>query len=301
MSMETLGFTSADEDGGIIFKPGKNDVLFGRGGAINSHEGNITFRRVVNEQKDAYFKASKTEKPKIAIKVVQIIRALSPPGRFLAPISETDKNCTKNSSILWHDVGFKKARAKASQCLRERERYEHKVKMLESLKQTHNQTLDPNAFTHSISRNGTHRHRDHSSLDIPDSLIYSSMMVDLSPITNRRTNLAPTTTTDYYMPKLQCYSSHETPISQMPGQSYSDHTNEMFGNHKDPGHVSSCSSWIGSFCSLESHLIDTSMSFSSHEIDPQKCCDSRKEALPSYVRSSSSMMSDITYQSEYEY
>jgi hypothetical protein len=36
----------------IIRSPGKHDILFGRGGAINSHRGNILFRRIVDEQKE---------------------------------------------------------------------------------------------------------------------------------------------------------------------------------------------------------------------------------------------------------
>jgi hypothetical protein len=53
--------------------------------------------------------------------VVSIVRNLDPPGRFLATLHESDKNFKhKDGSIVWHDVGDKKARAKASQCLREK-------------------------------------------------------------------------------------------------------------------------------------------------------------------------------------
>ena len=65
-------------------------------------------------------KAPKSDKPKVAHRVVQIIFALDPPGRFLAPLREEDRNCKNKETILWYDVGYKKARAKASQCLRER-------------------------------------------------------------------------------------------------------------------------------------------------------------------------------------
>jgi hypothetical protein len=52
---------------------------------------------------------------------VDIIKRLDPPGRFLAPVKDSDRNCKqKDGSILWQDVGDKKARAKASQCLREK-------------------------------------------------------------------------------------------------------------------------------------------------------------------------------------
>jgi len=51
----------------------------------------------------------------VAREVVQIWRGLSPPGRFLAQ----DKSSGGDNG-LWNDVGDKKAREKASQCLRER-------------------------------------------------------------------------------------------------------------------------------------------------------------------------------------
>lgn len=49
------------------------------------------------------------------MEVVQIWRALDPPGRFL-----TKTDASQGDESLWHDVGDKKAREKASQCLRER-------------------------------------------------------------------------------------------------------------------------------------------------------------------------------------
>jgi hypothetical protein len=130
--------------------PGKNDVLFGRGGkrvcynlpglgtillnlsrmifvtpilikgAINSHVGNIMFRKIVDEQRPFYFAASKADKPLVALRVVQIVRKLDPPGRFLAPMRDSERNLVKGDGVIWYDVGNKKARAKASQCLRER-------------------------------------------------------------------------------------------------------------------------------------------------------------------------------------
>ena len=79
------------------------------------------FRRIVNENKEDYFRAQKSDKPWIAERVVQIVRNLDPPGRFLSPVDAAYKNCKrKNLGILWRDVGGKKAKAKASQCLREK-------------------------------------------------------------------------------------------------------------------------------------------------------------------------------------
>jgi hypothetical protein len=99
---------------GIDYPTG-NDVMLGRGGGTNTHMGNIHFRQLVREHKHSYITASKAEKPKVAMLVVQAWRALEPPGRFLA---KSDPSMGDDS--YWHDVGDKEARKKASQCLRER-------------------------------------------------------------------------------------------------------------------------------------------------------------------------------------
>jgi hypothetical protein len=49
------------------------------------------------------------------MEVVHLWRSLDPPGRFL-----TKTDAAQGDDSLWHDVGDKKAREKASQCLRER-------------------------------------------------------------------------------------------------------------------------------------------------------------------------------------
>jgi len=58
--------------------------------------------------------ANKVDKPNVAKEVVHIWRNLTPPGRFLKLISNSE------GSGSWYDVGDAKAREKASQCLRER-------------------------------------------------------------------------------------------------------------------------------------------------------------------------------------
>ena len=110
------------EDWNHITKPGLHDVLLGRGGGTNNHSGNIKFRKLVNEHKMRYLACSKVEKPKVARQVVILWRKLDPPGRFLARKDETKRGpgSVKASDNVWFEVGDKKAREKASQCLRER-------------------------------------------------------------------------------------------------------------------------------------------------------------------------------------
>lgn len=91
--------------------PGPNDVLLGRGGGINNRVGNIKFRELVRQHKLRYMAAKKVDKPKVAVEIVKMWRALTPPGRFIEPTPGTR---------YYHDIGDKKAQLKASQCLRER-------------------------------------------------------------------------------------------------------------------------------------------------------------------------------------
>eukprot|EP00580_Thalassiosira_gravida_P010453 CAMPEP_0201629718 /NCGR_PEP_ID=MMETSP0493-20130528/4284_1 /ASSEMBLY_ACC=CAM_ASM_000838 /TAXON_ID=420259 /ORGANISM="Thalassiosira gravida, Strain GMp14c1" /LENGTH=883 /DNA_ID=CAMNT_0048100759 /DNA_START=1487 /DNA_END=4138 /DNA_ORIENTATION=+ len=118
-----------------ISQPGPNDILCGRGGGTNAHSGNIKFRKLVAAHKLRYLAASKSDKPGVARDVVREWRAMDPPGRFLAksaggagdpPSSAAGAGVAgvvvvgENGNAVWHDVGDKKAREKASQCLRER-------------------------------------------------------------------------------------------------------------------------------------------------------------------------------------
>ena len=90
-------------------------MVLATGGGTNNHIGNIRFRQLVNEHKFRYLAASKVDKPRVAMEVVHLWRSLDPPGRYL---TKTDP--AQGDDSLWHDVGDKKAREKASQCLRER-------------------------------------------------------------------------------------------------------------------------------------------------------------------------------------
>lgn len=92
-----------------------NDVLFGRGGKTNHHEGNIRYRGLIDEKyRDIYEKCTtKTQKTNVAMAFIQEWRtgqAQGPPGRFLK---------FNPSTALWEDVGDRRAREKISQALRE--------------------------------------------------------------------------------------------------------------------------------------------------------------------------------------
>jgi len=97
---------------GPIANPNENDVLCGRGGRINSHAGNVKFRDVINARKKEYLAPTtkKLEKAHIAAAIVNDIRAMDPPGRFLKEDRDTH---------LWFDIGDAKAIKKTGQALRE--------------------------------------------------------------------------------------------------------------------------------------------------------------------------------------
>ena len=98
-----------------IRTPHPHDVLSGRGGGINSHIGNKTFREYVKERREAYTLAgSKAEKARVANEVIDLIKSLDPPGRFL----QRDPNSPSGAG-WWIEVDEVRALAKTSQALRE--------------------------------------------------------------------------------------------------------------------------------------------------------------------------------------
>lgn len=94
-----------------IHTPTVNDVLLGRGAGINGHPGNVHFRAVVKDHKHDYLATiTNIQKYLIVMDILQVIRHLNPPGRFVTQDIGTG---------LWHDVGDEKARRKIGQALRE--------------------------------------------------------------------------------------------------------------------------------------------------------------------------------------
>ncbi|KAL3919785.1 MAG: hypothetical protein SGILL_003580 [Bacillariaceae sp.] len=84
------------------------DVLCGRGGGTNLHEGNRFYRDLILSHRTTYDDASKSMKPEIARDIVMRIRERG--GRFLR----------KDKEGLYYDIGDGEAKAKTSQALRHR-------------------------------------------------------------------------------------------------------------------------------------------------------------------------------------
>ena len=95
----------------VTTAPHYNDVLCGRGGIVNAHPGNEQYRKFVDREKLHYLTTQfRREKRLLSSEIVDEIRNLEPPGRFLLK----DPN-----SKVWRDIGDEKARDKTSQALRE--------------------------------------------------------------------------------------------------------------------------------------------------------------------------------------
>ena len=92
-----------------VIDPHNNDVLFGRGNNVNRHLGNLNFRKLCRENKAHYAMCSKLEKKAVSVKIVNTVKKLDPPGRFLR----------RNKEGKWVDVGDQEAREKTSQALRD--------------------------------------------------------------------------------------------------------------------------------------------------------------------------------------
>lgn len=86
-----------------------NDVILGRGGRTNKHIGNRQFRALVSKFRSSYIVADKLDKSPIARFIVETVRSLNPPGRFV--------KCDDFGH--WYDVGNKRALEKTTQALRE--------------------------------------------------------------------------------------------------------------------------------------------------------------------------------------
>jgi hypothetical protein len=93
-----------------IAVPHDHDVLSGRGNFVNYHAGNEFFRALVRKHKVAYVACPKPQKGKFSRMILNEIRCLNPPGRFLKQDSV---------SKMWYDIGEKKALDKTRQALRE--------------------------------------------------------------------------------------------------------------------------------------------------------------------------------------
>jgi hypothetical protein len=124
VTSSTVAMSSSAGVGALVMNrfhtPHPHDVLSGRGGAINSHEGNVQFRQWVQEQRTRYALAkSKQEKTLVAQLVIDIVRAQQPPGRFLQKDHASRLGSRSAGEEWWVELDEDKVMAKTCQALRE--------------------------------------------------------------------------------------------------------------------------------------------------------------------------------------
>ena len=67
----------------MITKPEKNDLQYGRGYKIRTSAGNLVYRALINSVKPRFYSEPTSLKGIFAHQIVNHIRNLDPPGRFL--------------------------------------------------------------------------------------------------------------------------------------------------------------------------------------------------------------------------
>lgn len=144
-----------------MIQPSKNDVLSGRGSGVNSWEGNIFYRKLVNERKQLYTSVKRNEKTPIAKEIISIIHSLNPRGRFL----------TRDRSGQWIELSMADTMNKTSQALREGQAKRkslilnsHNKKITDeskaSLHQVNIQMEHQSSLSSSSSKTNDHDHED---------------------------------------------------------------------------------------------------------------------------------------------
>lgn len=93
-----------------LIVPNENDILLGRGGKNNKHQGNEQLREMARKEVTKYCTCSKKEKSYMKIELANRIKAMTPPGRFLRKDKELNQ---------WIEVTDITAHEKTSQALRD--------------------------------------------------------------------------------------------------------------------------------------------------------------------------------------
>lgn len=91
------------------------DVLCGRGAPTSWHPGNKFFRRLVKEHQKEYLASRRSDKPLVAMKLLEEIRARG--GRFLK--RNKIVGITNRGRFVWVEISEQQAYEKACQALRE--------------------------------------------------------------------------------------------------------------------------------------------------------------------------------------
>lgn len=97
---------------GLIWELGENDIVCGRGAPSDFQHGNQVFRNMVADYQTIYLCSQRSEKPKIAQKVLETVRSRG--GRFVRRVKTSRYGC-----FGWEVIQEKRAYEKVCQALRD--------------------------------------------------------------------------------------------------------------------------------------------------------------------------------------
>jgi hypothetical protein len=97
----------------FVAEPNENDIIGGRGAAIQSHPGNAYYRYLIRSKKREYVNSKPPMKKQIIRAVVKAIENQCPPGRFLK------EDLSYSAGTRYICVTLDEAKKKAGQALRE--------------------------------------------------------------------------------------------------------------------------------------------------------------------------------------
>jgi hypothetical protein len=100
-------------DDGVTFELQGNDIVCGRGAPSNSQHGNQLLKDLVEEYQTSYLCGKRTDKPKIAMHVMDEVNARG--GRFVRRV----KTASNGRSFGWEKLEDKRSYEKVCQALRD--------------------------------------------------------------------------------------------------------------------------------------------------------------------------------------
>lgn len=209
---------------GSIHSVSKNDVLCGRGSGPNDHCGNVAFRDFVSARRREYLNTStRAQKARIAREIVDVVKALNPPGRFLEKATETS----------WNEASEEKALEKVKQALRQM-----RHRRAESLDIKNRSTLQRDSWQESSHRRINSAPANFAMERATENIQNMTQNYGVSPVsiiqapTFCNTNMSSFPyTIDQQMPFFQDPNNHQPPVKQNiiapPAQMYSSTYNGL--------------------------------------------------------------------------
>jgi hypothetical protein len=151
-----------------------HDVLSGRGVHIAHHPGNERFRSLVTSFTDKHYCTSYTvsEKKALAVQIIQHIRSLDPPGRFLK--REGKAGASRGLSGPWQVLTEREVIKKACQALRDCNRQD-RVGYADTVKPPE----DVKKVAETLSRSG---------LSVRERAVAAAVALEKRPNSNQRSN-----------------------------------------------------------------------------------------------------------------